>query len=588
MLPTVTKSQLTRQLTKPVRYTNPGALVVVMTALLTASCGWVDSTGGSNSVDQTTGLFSQAATTGNPSAGQTNVNLADTRIVQIFEQSTIRVTPTLNETSTTAYEWRLMSSGMENAVCQRVGVFDNNFAVDTLQQACTNQNNCGLSFMQATNTRGGSVFDVAVPQLQAPVSLGYTLFATQPDGSTTTEDFTICAVSVNDSPEAGDDLFRAIRGETLSVSANDFFNLLTNDNDDEDVTNRPLSILDNPLLPPNNASNFQLSADGGFTYTAPFSTAVNTTDRFIYQVTDGTTTSSASATIRIIASNRAPVLTADIPNLAIVAGQALNPDNNALDLSVFFNDPDNDTLVFAASRRSLPTSDNLSITSEGRIVGRVTAADVGTYSVQLSATDGNAETNTNFTLTVLAESTSNGNNAPVVQPVDSLVIAAGDRVTLQVSATDADGDRLQYALTDDSPDFLSINSNNGRITIRAEEPGLFRATLVVSDGLADTTLIFFVRVASEDNQPPQVDDISNITVRGEPINYDVSVFFEDPDGDTMTFTAENLPAGLSISSAGVISGVPTAENVGRHFIEVTADDGNLGMATDGFVIRIIR
>ena len=52
-------------------------------------------------------------------------------------------------------------------------------------------------------------------------------------------------------------------------------------------------------------------------------------------------------------------------------------------------------------------------------------------------------------------------------------------------------------------------------------------------------------------------------------------------GQTLTYSAAGLPAGLSISSSGVISGTPTT--VGTSTVTVTAKDGNGAYATQSFV-----
>ncbi len=52
-------------------------------------------------------------------------------------------------------------------------------------------------------------------------------------------------------------------------------------------------------------------------------------------------------------------------------------------------------------------------------------------------------------------------------------------------------------------------------------------------------------------------------------------------GQTLTYSASGLPAGLSVSSAGVISGTPTAN--GTTTVTVTAKDGNGAYATQSFV-----
>lgn len=62
------------------------------------------------------------------------------------------------------------------------------------------------------------------------------------------------------------------------------------------------------------------------------------------------------------------------------------------------------------------------------------------------------------------------------------------------------------------------------------------------------------------NQAPVVDApiSSQVCTIGIPYGpVDVSINFSDPDNDPLVFTATGLPNGLSISSAGVISGIPT-------------------------------
>lgn len=75
------------------------------------------------------------------------------------------------------------------------------------------------------------------------------------------------------------------------------------------------------------------------------------------------------------------------------------------------------------------------------------------------------------------------------------------------------------------------------------------------------------------NAVPTTTGISGVpeAAQGEAFSFDVSGFFADADpGDTLTFAA-TLPAGLSISAAGLISGTPSAD--GAFDITVTASDG---------------
>lgn len=54
---------------------------------------------------------------------------------------------------------------------------------------------------------------------------------------------------------------------------------------------------------------------------------------------------------------------------------------------------------------------------------------------------------------------------------------------------------------------------------------------------------------------------------------DVSGDFSDP-GDTLTFTAAGLPAGLSMSTAGIISGTPTTAVVSASVVVTATDTAN--------------
>jgi beta-glucosidase len=56
---------------------------------------------------------------------------------------------------------------------------------------------------------------------------------------------------------------------------------------------------------------------------------------------------------------------------------------------------------------------------------------------------------------------------------------------------------------------------------------------------------------------------------------------DSTSGQTLTYSASGLPAGLSISSAGVISGTPSTD--GTTTVTVTAKDGNGAYATQSFV-----
>ncbi len=79
---------------------------------------------------------------------------------------------------------------------------------------------------------------------------------------------------------------------------------------------------------------------------------------------------------------------------------------------------------------------------------------------------------------------------------------------------------------------------------------------------------------SDKQSPTPVGSIANQSnVEGSTID-DLDVAGNFSDDDTLTFSASGLPAGLSISAAGVISGTIAADAQGVYSVAVTADDGD--------------
>jgi len=81
-------------------------------------------------------------------------------------------------------------------------------------------------------------------------------------------------------------------------------------------------------------------------------------------------------------------------------------------------------------------------------------------------------------------------------------------------------------------------------------------------------------LAGEDNAAPVAGVIADQSIEeGDSLDLDVSGSFSDPDDDGLTYTASGLPAGLSISDAGVIEG--QSGETGSFTVTVTASDGEL-------------
>ena len=99
------------------------------------------------------------------------------------------------------------------------------------------------------------------------------------------------------------------------------------------------------------------------------------------------------------------------------------------------------------------------------------------------------------------------------------------------------------------------------------------------------------------NPAPVIGDVEMPAIApvvGEDVSIDVGAVTQDPDGDVLTYSAEDLPPGLSIDPAtGVISGTLTTPQTEPFVFAVIATDGEGGtdqveltlqVNEDGFII----
>jgi hypothetical protein len=270
-------------------------------------------------------------------------------------------------------------------------------------------------------------------------------------------------------------------------------------------------------------------------------------------------------------TNRPPQVT-DPGDQSSTAGAAVS-------LQIQANDPDSDALTYSAS--GLP--DNLMINTSSGLIDGTLAVDayIGSpYNITITVQDNGVPSLSgavSFAWTV-----SLGNRPPVLMNPGAQENAEGDSVSLQVAASDPDGDGLSYSATG-LPSGLSINSSNGLIQgnvgygAAANSP--YTVVLSVSDdgspSLEDT--VTFTWTVASTNRPPQVTDPGDqSSAEGDSISLTIQA--SDPDGDGLSFSATGLPSGLSInSSSGLIQGsvgYSAAANSPYTVVLSVSDDGS--------------
>jgi hypothetical protein len=170
------------------------------------------------------------------------------------------------------------------------------------------------------------------------------------------------------------------------------------------------------------------------------------------------------------------------------------------------------------------------------------------------------------------------NVAPVLAPIGPQMVAEGSELSIQLNATDANDDALTYSanplpagatlsaggLFRWTPSPLAAGcggTRNYSVLFRAVDPGGAAASESVTISVTDLPT---------NSSPVLVDPADRSLETGDLLQSQLQAV--DADGDTVTYTSPNLPAGASISPTGLLTWTPTATQVGSYDVTLQATD----------------
>ena len=182
------------------------------------------------------------------------------------------------------------------------------------------------------------------------------------------------------------------------------------------------------------------------------------------------------------------------------------------------------------------------------------------------------------------------NQPPTITTVPNVQAIAGTTYAYAVGATDPDGNPLTFSLTT-APVGMTIDKNTGQISwsAAAADVGTQDVTIVVSDGLGGTAQQHYL--LSVINPPPNLPPMftsTPVTVAHLSALYSYPVTASDPDGDPLSFSLANAPAGMTIdANTGLIGWTPTLAQLGTDPVTVQVSDGQGETATQAYVVQVL-
>ncbi len=301
----------------------------------------------------------------------------------------------------------------------------------------------------------------------------------------------------------------------------------------------------------------------------------------------GGLSATSSFSVTVIQPNRAPTTVGTIPDQTLDGRGFIG----SVDVSGYFSDADGDSLTYTATSADtakVTVSVSKSISSA---TVTITAVAKGSATITVTATDTHgASTTQTFSVTV-----SKDNNAPVAVGTipDQLLQLGGSNITFNAAQyfSDPNGDPLpasagQFIRSNDA--IIDVNGDgNWNITLIPKAVGTITVSIVASDpGGLSATQSFSVKVNKAPEATGTIPDGSTV-FGGDAYSVDVSSYFTDANGDTLTYTATSLDTSTATVSVSTSTVSVTAGAAGSATITVTATDIHSTSGTQSFNVATI-
>ena len=216
----------------------------------------------------------------------------------------------------------------------------------------------------------------------------------------------------------------------------------------------------------------------------------------------------------------------------------------------------------------------LTISSTGLITGTITSA-AGSYTlitVTVTDNDGAVVTSGTFTWTV--------NSGPTITSPGNQTSSRGDVVSLDMSTLASGGTPAYTYSATGLPTWLHISATTGKITGTAPNANStttgIKVTITDTKGATATTAAFTWNVT---DLAWSVPDTISTPLGTNMSGYQASTYVSGGATGTKTYSAANIPTGLTISSSGAVTGTTSARGT-FHVVLTVVDSVGASVSAD--------
>lgn len=283
------------------------------------------------------------------------------------------------------------------------------------------------------------------------------------------------------------------------------------------------------------------------------------------------------------AQNVAPVISGTPPTTAT--------PGEAYFFQAFASDANGDRISFGAT--GVPRWARFDRKS-GRLFGTPSKRDLGKSSnVKISVSDGKLITSLpTFTLEVVAAASASApSGAPWISGTPAGTAREKEFYGFVPEAGDPDGDTLTFSISN-KPGWATFTTSSGLLSgipPAGSADTYSNIVISVSDGQSTTSLpAFGIVVATAANSPPVIYGVPPTSVRAGN-RYEFRPNASDPDGQTPTFSIQNLPRWASFdTTTGTLAGTPSNTDATVYpSIVISASDGMAASSLSPFSITVV-